>query len=720
MATTRGRLSRRTLIKGGLAVGTGLVVGFRLPLADLFLAEGQGAGVFAPNQWIRIDRDGVVTIVNSVPEMGQGSMTTMPMIVADELDADWDRIRVEQAPANPRLYANPVTRQQSYGGSRGVRDHLEPLRKAGAAARQMLREAAAQEWGVPLDEVTTEPGVVIHRATGRRLLYGQLVDKAQTLPVPQNPTLKTKDQFRYIGKARPRIDVPEKVNGKAIYGMDVRVPGMLVASIEKCPVVAGGKVKSFDATAAKAVPGVKHVVQVTSGVAVVADTFWAALQGRKALKVEWDEGPVAQVSTPAMEKEYEAAAGNPGQVARNDGDYEKALQAGGKALESAYLVPYLEHACMEPMNATAHITADACTMWLPTQNPGGSLEMAGRLTGLPPERITIHTTLLGGGFGRRGERDFVMDALETAKAIGGGPVKVMWTREDDLTHSFYRPSTYNVFRAALDAQAKPTAWFTRVVGPGILVQKGFAPAGSIDGAAMAALRDLPYDIPNVRIEWVNKDFGVPLGFWRSVGSSQNGFIVESFVDELAHLAGQDPYEYRRALLGKSPRHRAVLELAATKAGWGTPLPAGHGRGIAVCFSYGSYAAHVAEVSVAEDGAVQVNKVIGAIDCGIAVNPDQVKAQMEGGFIYALTATLYGKITVDKGRVQQTNFHTYPMLRIAEAPVVETHILDSGQPPGGLGEPGVPTVAPAVCNAIFAATGKRIRRLPIDREALKRA
>jgi isoquinoline 1-oxidoreductase beta subunit len=720
MATKSAHLSRRTLIKGGVTVGTGLVVGFRLPWLDDLLAEAQGTGVFAPNQWIRIDRDGLVTIINSVPEMGQGSMTTMPMIVADELDADWDRIRVEQAPANPSLYANPVTRQQSYGGSRGVRDHLEMLRKAGAAGRQMLREAAAQEWGVPLDEVTTEPGVVIHRATGRRLLYGQLVDKAQGLPVPQNPPLKTKDQFRYIGKARPRIDVPEKVNGKAVYGMDVRVPNMLVGSIEKCPVVAGGKVKSFDATAAKAVPGVKHVVQVTSGVAVVADTFWAAIQGRKALKVEWDEGPVAQVSTPAMEKEYEAAAANPGQVARNDGDHEKALQAAGKTLESAYLVPYLEHACMEPMNATAHITANACTLWLPTQNPGGSLDMATRFTGLPAERITIHTTLLGGGFGRRGERDFVVDALETAKAIGGGPVKVMWTREDDLTHSFYRPSTYNVFRAALDAQGKPIAWFTRVVGPGILVQKGMAPAGSIDNAAMAALRDLPYDISNVRIEWVNKDFGVPLGFWRSVGSSQNGFIVESFVDELAHLAGQDPYEYRRALLGKSPRHKAVLELAATKANWGSPLPARQGRGIAVCFSYGSYAAHVVEVAVADDGAVRVTKVVSAIDCGIAVNPDQVKAQMEGGFIYALTATLYGKITVDKGRVEQTNFHTYPMLRIAEAPVVETHILDSGQPPGGLGEPGVPTVAPAICNAIFAATGKRIRRLPIDRELLKRA
>lgn len=714
------RPSRRALLKGGLAVGTGLVIGFRLPLLDRLLADAQGSGVFAPNQWLRIDRDGVVTIINSVPEMGQGSMTTMPMIVADELDADWDRVRVESAPTNPSLYANPVTRQQSYGGSRGVRDHLEPLRKAGAAARQMLREAAAKEWGVPVDEVTTEPGVAVHVATGRRLLYGQLVDKAQALPVPQNPPLKTKDQFRYIGKARARVDVPQKVNGRAVYGIDVKVPGMLVASIEKCPVVAGGKVKSFDATAAKAIPGVKHVVQVTSGVAVVADHFWTALQGRKALTIVWDEGPLGQLSSAGIAKEHETAAGQPGLVARNDGDTAAALAAGAKTFETAYQVPYLEHACMEPMNATAHVTADACTVWVPTQNPGGSREVAARLTGLPVDRVTVNTTFLGGGFGRRGQTDYVVDAVEVAKAIGGGPVKVLWTREDDLTHGFYRPNTHNVFRGAIDASGKPTAWFTRAVGAGLLRQRGSVPVGQVDGTSMAGLRDQPYDIPNVRIEWVDKDVGVPIGFWRSVGSSQNAFIVETFIDELAHLAGQDPYEYRRALLGKSPRHKAVLELAATRAGWGAPLPAGQGRGIAVCFSYASYSAHVAEVSVAEDGAVRVDRLVCAIDCGIAVNPDQVKAQMEGGAVYAMTATLYGQITLDAGRVQQTNFHTYPMMRIAETPLTEVHILESGQPPGGLGEPGVPTVAPAICNAIFAATGKRIRRLPIDREALKRA
>ena len=407
-------------------------------------------------------------------------------------------------------------------------------------------------------------------------------------------------------------------------------------------------------------------------------------------------------------------------MARNDGDAEKALAAGGKVVEAIYQVPFLEHACMEPMNATAHVTREECIIWAPTQNPGGTQALAARLTGIPVERVTVHTTLLGGGFGRRGELDFITDAVEVAKAVGV-PVKVMWTREDDLTHGFYRPSTHNVFRASLDAQGTPTAWFTRVVGPGILAWKGRLPAGqTIDGSAMEAIRNHPYDIPNVRIEWVNKDFGVPLGFWRSVGPSQNGFIVESFVDELAHAAGKDPVEYRRALLGKSPRHKAVLELLASKANWGAPLPPGRGRGIAVCFSYGSYAAHYAEVSVADDGTPTVHKVVCAIDCGIAVNPDQVKAQMEGGMVYALTATLFGEITLDQGRVQQTNFHTYPMLRMAQTPTTEVHILDSGEAPGGLGEPGVPTLAPAVCNAIFAATGKRVRRLPIRTDDLKKA
>jgi isoquinoline 1-oxidoreductase beta subunit len=709
-------LTRRAVLKGGLALGATLGLGLRVPIGDP--AAAQGAGVLAPNQWLTIDRDGIVTIVNSVPEMGQGSITTMSMIIADELDADLARIRVEQAPANPKLYANPVTGRQAYGGSRGVRDHLEVWRKAGAAARQMLSEAAAREWGVPVEEVDTEPGVVVHPPTGRRLLYGELVDKAAQLPVPENPKLKTPDKFRYIGKHVPRRDMRSKINGAAVYGIDVTVPGMLVASIERCPVL-GGKVHTFDATAAKAVKGVRRVVAVSNGVAVVADSFWAALNGRKALKVTWDEGPLARVSSAQIFREYEALGKQPGRVVRKDGDAGTALNAAGGALEAVYQVPFLEHACMEPMNATAHVRPDACEVWAPTQNPGGTQETAARLTGLPLSSVTVHTTLLGGGFGRRGEIDFIVDAVEASKAVGA-PVKVIWTREDDIRNGFYRPATHNVFRAALGEGGKPVAWFNRIVGPGIFIVKGRAKPDEIDPTAVSGARDIPYDIPNVLVEWTNKDFGVPLGFWRSVASSQNAFITESFIDELAHRAGRDPYEYRRALLGKSPRHRAVLELAATRANWGAPLPAGHGLGIAVAFSYGSYVAHVAEVSVAPDGRVRVHRIVCAVDCGIAVNPDQARAQMEGGAIYALTAALYGEITIEGGRVQQSNFHDYPMLRIGEAPPVEVHILDSGEAPGGLGEPGVPSVAPAVCNAVYAVTAKRIRKLPIRPDLLKRA
>jgi isoquinoline 1-oxidoreductase beta subunit len=718
MAVARGKISRRTLIKRGLAVGAGLVVGFEIPLGRRTAVAQQGPGLFTPNQWITIDRDGLVTIINSVVEMGQGSLTTMPMIVADELDADLGRIKVQQAPANPALYANPVTKTQSYGGSRGVRDHMQMLRKAGAVAREMLMQAAANEWGAPLGEVTTEPGVVIHKPTGRRLPYGALVDKAAQLPVPQDPKLKTPDQFRYIGKIVRRRDTPVKVNGTAIFGMDVQVPGMLIASIERCPVF-GGEVKSFDATAAKRVKGVSHVVKVTNGVAVVADSFWAAFQGRKALKVAWDEGALATLTSEQISSGYKAATAQKGQQARTDGDAEKALAEGGKIVEAIYEVPFLEHACMEPMNATAHVRADACEIWAPTQNPGGTQQTGARLTGLPANKVIVNTTFLGGGFGRRSEQDFITDAVETSKAVGK-PVKVMWTREDDIQHGFYRPATYNVFKAALDDKGMPVAWWNRIVGPGLQVQKGRVPAYSLDATALAGARDMPYDVPNVLVEWIHKDFGVPVGFWRSVGASQNIYIVEGFVDELAHAAGKDPFEYRRAILGKSPRHKAVLELAAQKANWGAPLPAGRARGIAVAFSFGSYAAHVAEVSVAPDGKVRVHKIVGAIDAGIAVNPDQVKAQMEGGAIYALTSVFYGEITIDRGRVKQSNFHDYRMLRIDEAPEIEVHILDSGQAPGGLGEPGVPTVAPAVCNAIFALTGKRIRKLPLEHYVPKRA
>jgi isoquinoline 1-oxidoreductase beta subunit len=526
-------LSRRALLKGGAAVGAGLVVGFRLPLG----AAAQQSGVFAPNQWLSIDRDGQVTIVNSVPEMGQGTSTSMPMIVADELDVDLSKVKVQQAPAHPKLYANPVTGAQSYGGSRGIRDHLATWRKAGAAARQMLRKAAADEWGVPEDQVDTEPGVVLHRPSGRRMLYGQLVDKASKLPVPQDPKLKTKDQFRYIGKEFARMDLPAKTDGKAIYGYDVKVPGMLIASVERPPVVAGARVKGFDAIAARQVTGVRDVVQVSHGVAVVATSTWAALKGRKALKVEWDEGPLANVSSAQISQEYAALARQPGLEARKVGNVEQALgAAGGKTLEAVYEVPFLEHACMEPMNCTAQITADGVTLWVPTQSPGGHQALAAKLAGVAPEKVTVHTTMLGGGFGRRGEPDFVTDAVETAKAVKA-PVKVVWTREDDLQHGFYRPATYNQLRAWLDSQGQAAAWFHRIVGPGILAQRGRTKPGAVDGTAVAGAADLPYDIPNLQVEWKEKDFGVPVGFWRSVGSERRSVTGRSWSWPLRRRTG---------------------------------------------------------------------------------------------------------------------------------------------------------------------------------------
>ncbi len=576
------------------------------------------------------------------------------------------------------------------------------------------------EWGVPVGEVTTEPGAAVHKPTGRKLPYGQLVDKASQLPVPQNPKLKTPDQFRYIGKETRRRDTPSKVNGSGVYGMDVQVPGMLIASIERCPVF-GGKVQSFDATAAKQVPGVKHVVQVSNGIAVVADGFWSALNGRKALKIVYDNGPhrpgLQRPDRPRVRDAVEEPGTGSAQGRRRRRGAGARRHGGGEHLPGA-LPRARVHGAHERHRACARrrlrdLGAHAEARAAPSSRGRGS--PACRWTRSP---CTPHCSAVASA--GAGSRISSWTRWRPPRR-SGVPVKVIWTREDDIQHGFYRPATYNVFRAALDGSGKPEAWWNRVVGPGIIIQKRrAAPGVTIDPAAMEGVRNMPYEVPNVRVEWVNKDFGIPLGFWRSVGPSQNAFIVESFVDELAHAAGKDPVQYRLALLGKSPRHRAVLELAALKSGWGAPLPPGRGRGIAVAFSYGSYAAHVAEVSVSPEGKPSVHKIVGAIDCGIAVNPDQVRAQMEGGAIYALTAALYGEITIEGGRVKQSNFHDYPMLRINESPVIEAHILDSGEAAGGLGEPGVPTVAPAVCNAIFALTGKRVRRLPIRTDELKRA
>lgn len=708
-------ISRRTLLKGGFVVGAGLTIGFHI-LPGRRSARAAGAG-FEPNAFIRIDRDGVVTVVNPQSELGQGTMTSMGMIVADELEADWSKVKVEQGPADP-VYGDPrAGGQQATTGSRSIRNLITIWRRAGAAAREMLITAAAKEWGVPLGEVYAEQGVVYHRPSGRKLMYGELVDKAAGLPVPQNPKLKTPDQFKLIGKGVPRLDTPDKVTGRAVFGIDVTVPGMLVATVQRCPVF-GGTVASFDASRAKAVKGVRQVIQISSGIAVVADNYWAAKRGRDALDIKWNEGPNASQSSAVITQTFAALAKQPAPVARRVGDVARALGEAPRQIEAVYEVPFLAHATMEPMNCTAHVTPDGCDVWVPTQSQSRTQAAAARLTGLPREKVRVHTTFVGGGFGRRSQTDFVADAVETSKAVGA-PVKIIWSREDDIQHDFYRPATYNVLRAALDAQGMPVAWLHRIVGPSLLAQRGEVLPNGIDRTMVEGAANLPYDIPNLQVEYHYKDAGVPVGFWRSVGASQNAFITESFIDELAAAAGKDPYEYRRMLLGKSPRHRAVLELAATKAGWGTPVPTGRHRGIAVAFSYASWAAEVAEVSVATDGAVRVHRVVCVIDCGLAVNPDQVRAQMEGGIVYGLTAALYGAITIQNGRVQQSNFHDYRMLRIHEMPTIEVHILPTDEPPGGVGEPGVPPIAPAVANAIFAATGKRIRQLPIRAEELRR-
>ncbi|HJS43917.1 MAG TPA: xanthine dehydrogenase family protein molybdopterin-binding subunit [Gemmatimonadales bacterium] len=704
-------MERRAFLEVAGTASAGLIIGFRIP-------DRRGAAPFAPNAWLRVDTDGTVTVTVDKSEMGEGNHTALAMIVAEELDADWSKVKVGALPENPAGWS----RRMSTGGSTSVRTSWDILRKAGATARTMLVTAAAQTWGVEPGACRTENGVVLHAS--HRLGYGELAAKAAAIAVPENPPLKDPKDFRLLGKRTRRLDTPSKVNGTAQYGIDVRVPGMLIATVERSPVF-GGKVKSFDATRAKAVPGVRHVVQLEgkpwtgtgawgvgteSGVAVVADTYWQAVQGRQALQITWDEGANAALGDIPARLAVQGAQS--GVQARKDGDVTAALAGAAKRIEQFYAVPFLHHATMEPMNCTAHVRADSCEVWAPTQNQSRAQEVAAEAAGLPKEKVRIHTTLLGGGFGRRLESDFVAEAVSISKAVRA-PVQVIWSREDDTKHGFYRPATYNQLTAGLDEQNKPVAWRHHIVAPPILIKFGALENG-IDRTLIDGASDVPYAFPNVLVDQVAVDLPVPLGFWRSVGASQNAFVVESFMDELAAAAGRDPYEFRRQLLQAKPRHLRTLELAATKAGWGTPLPAGRGRGIALAEWEPTTCAEVAEVSVAPDGTVRVHRVVCAVDCGPVVNPDTIEAQMQGGVVFGLTAALYGEITIDKGRVQQSNFTDDRMLLMPEMPVVEVHIVPSTDALGGIGEPSVPPIAPAVCNAIFAATGKRIRRLPIGR------
>jgi len=691
---SHGTVDRREFLKTGGAAGATLLIGLYLPAFDPRPAPAHAPEPFKPNAWIEIGHDGAVTIWTGRSEMGQGVRTAMPMIVAEELEADWTRVRVGQADADP-AYGDQFT-----VGSRSVRSGFEPLRKAGAAAREMLIGAAALTWNVPREACRARNGMVEHVPSGRRLGYGDLAARAATLPVPADPPLKSPSEFRLLGASMPRVDTPDKVSGTAVFGMDVRVPGMLYAAVARCPVF-GGRVKAFDPAPALAVPGVQRVVQISSGVAVVATGTWPAFQGKNALKVDWDEGATARWSSDGIWSAFAAAAARPGEVIRALGDVDANLKAAARTVEAVYQAPYLAHACMEPMNCTAQVRDGRCEIWAPTQNPQGVQRAAAQVTGLPVESVTVHVTYLGGGFGRRGGPiDYATEAIELAQKIQM-PVQVVWTREDDIQNAVYRPATYNVLRAGLDARGAPVAWSHRLVGPA--------------GGAFLLTRgadELIYPLPHFRLERATVDAGIPIGPWRGVGPSQNGWVVESFVDEVAHAAGKDPYAYRRELVAGHPRLLGVLDLAAQHAAWGSAPPVGRSRGIALWQFGETFLSHVAEVSVASDGAVRVHRVVCAADCGILVNPDTVEAQLQSAIVYGLTAALYGEITIERGRVAQSNFTDYRMLGLAETPEIEVHLVRSEAAPGGVGEAGLPPIAPAVCNAIFAGTGKRVRRLPI--------
>jgi isoquinoline 1-oxidoreductase subunit beta len=708
MSAVTTSIDRRGFLKTSLAGATGLIVGFYLPGRREVLAAGVEPTVL--NAFINVSPDDKVTILISKSEMGQGVVTSLSMLAAEELECDWKKIRTEFAPA-AKVYFDPVFGMQGTGGSQSIHSGWVPMRTAGATAREMLIAAAAQKWGVDAADCHAENGAVVHTATKRRLTYGSLAEAAGQLTPPTNVKLKDPSEFKVIGKPIKRLDTPDKVCGKAMFGIDARRPGMLHASVLRCPVF-GGKVASFDATKAKAMPGVKDVIQISTGIAVVADNTWTAFQGRKALDVTWDEGPNAGASNASIFKTFEEKAQTPGVVSRKEGDAASAMSSAAQKVEAVYRAPYQAHATMEPMNCVAHVQADRVDIWAPTQFQTPSQGIAAGIAGVKPEQSFVHTTYLGGGFGRRGWSDFVTDACEVSKAMKA-PVQVTWTREDDMQHDYYRPASYIKMAAGLDASGKPTAFTARVACDSIM--SWFFPGSvknGMDSSSVEGVSDIAYDIPNILVDYQLVSGPVPMGFWRSVGASQNGFFSESFVDELAAAAKKDPYEFRRDLLSKKPRHLGVLNLAAEKAGWGNPLPKGVYRGIAVLEAFDTYVAEVAEISIDKDNNIKVHRIVCALDCGQVVNPSIIEQQAMGAMVFGLTQTLKGEITIDKGRVVQANFDTNDPLRMNECPKMEVYIVPSKEVPRGMGEPAVPPVAPAVCNAIFAATGKRIRKLPV--------
>jgi isoquinoline 1-oxidoreductase beta subunit len=710
------RVSRRGLLTGGLAGG--FLLAFHLPVRAVnepVEPPDDTAGKFAPNAFIRIDHSGRTTLVMPQVEMGQGVYTSIAMILAEELDADFAQVTLEHAPPNDKLYGNPVFGLQVTGNSNSIRAWWTSLRKAGAGARAMLVQAAAQQWQVEPASCTTANSEVIHKDSGRKISYGELVDAASTQVPPKDVELKDPKDFVLIGKPMKRLDTPDKVNGKAVYGIDAMLPGMKFATLKACPVF-GGKVGKVDDSAARKVPGVQKVVVLDDMVAVVGDHMWAAKKGLEALVIDWDEGANARLSSNDIWQDLRAASEKDGAVAKSIGDIAKGLATGDR-MEASYELPFLAHATMEPLNATVHVTPDSCEIWTGTQIMTRVQSEAAKAAGLPVEKVIVNNHLLGGGFGRRLEPDMVVAAVRVAKQVDG-PLKVVWTREEDVQHDIYRPAYRDTIAATL-SDGKIVGWKYKVSGSSVMA-RWLPPAfqKGIDIDAVDSAVDMPYDIPNFHVEYVRAEpKAVPTGFWRGVGPNNNVFAIESFMDELARKAGKDPIEFRRGMLGKNPRLKAALDLVAEKSGWGQPLPARVGRGVSAQPSFASFIATVVEAEVDEQGEVKLRRVTSAVDTGIAVNPDTIMAQLQGGLIFGLTAALYGEITLDKGRVQQSNFNDYRMLRIDQAPKIDIHVIKSGEAPGGIGETGVTAGPPALRNAIYAATGVALRRLPIDRSLI---
>jgi isoquinoline 1-oxidoreductase subunit beta len=711
------RLTRRGFLERSALAGGGLVIAFVVPgarrVAHAQFAPAGDASAFAPNAFLRVASDDSVTVLLAHSEMGQGIWTTLPMLIAEELDADWSKMRVEHAPAAP-VYGHVLYDNQMTGGSSTTHSEFDRYRRAGATARALLVQAAARRFGVKTTDCRTESGAVI--AGDRRARYGELAADAAALPVPKSVALKDPKDWKIIGKPTRRLDTPEKITGRATFGIDVQFAGLLTAVVARAPAF-GATLKSFDASQTKAVPGVRQVVQVPSGVAVVADHFWAAKLGREALKLDWDLGPNAHLSSAALREEFGRLAASAGTNAAQAGDAEAGLARAAKTIEAEYFAPFLAHAPMEPLNCTVKIDAQQCEVWTGTQFQTQDQAVAAQITGLPREQVQIHTLFLGGAFGRRANHtsDFVREAVHVAKAAGQ-PVKTVWTREDDVRGGYYRPMYLHRARIGLDPDGMPLAWHHVIVGQSIQVGGPFEAAmvkNGVDATSVEGVADSPYlkAIADHRVELHSPKLAIPVLWWRSVGHSHTGFVMESLIDELAHAAGKDPLEYRRALLKGATRHLAALELAADKAAWGSPLPEGRARGVAVHESFGSSVAQVAEVSI-ENGVIRVHRVVCAIDCGLAVNPESVAAQIESGIAFGLGAALHSTLTFEQGRVRESNFHDYRVLRLSEMPKVDVHIVPSTEKMGGAGEVGVPPIAPAVANAVFALTGKRLRELPL--------